>query len=87
LRERRVETRLSVEDFGLTSRSSGPDDSFTTGGQSGTMLMSDETLQQVEDAGVDGDDESGWGRLPPLESEAEEDGPVSDFRPFRDDPE
>jgi len=35
---------------------------------------------------IDGDDEAGWGRLPRIERE-DEDGPASDYRPFRDDPE
>ena len=70
----------------LTQRSRGADASFTGARQHGAMPRPEETLLTTEDDPIDGDDEAGWGRLPPVER-ADQDGPVSDYRPFRDDPE
>ncbi len=52
----------------------------------GVMLKPEEMALPSEDDTIDGDDAAGWGRLPQIEREAE-DGPASDYRPFRDDPE
>lgn len=52
------------------------------------MLKPEEMALPTEDDPIDGDDEAGWGRLPPIDGAGElEDGPASDYRPFRDDPE
>jgi hypothetical protein len=49
------------------------------------MLKPEELPLTTDEDAIDGDDEVGWGRLPVVERE--EDGPASDYRPFRDDPE
>jgi hypothetical protein len=49
------------------------------------MLKPEELPLPTDEDPIDDEDVFGWGRLPRLERE--EDGPPSDYRPFRDDPE
>jgi hypothetical protein len=69
----------------LTRESRQADGALTPRSHAGRMLKPEELPLPTDEDPIDDEDVFGWGRLPRLERE--EDGPPSDYRPFRDDPE